>query len=46
MRVREPVVAGQFYASDSKRCRADLIQLLEENAPVPEENEQLIGGLR
>jgi AmmeMemoRadiSam system protein B len=45
MRVREPVVAGQFYASDPKRCRADLIQLLDESASAPEADEQLIGGL-
>ena len=45
MRIREPVVAGQFYAADPKQCRADLTQMLDESASVPKEGERLIDGL-
>lgn len=46
MMIREPVVAGQFYAEQADRCRAELKQLLGEvssvNGPV---GRRLIGGL-
>jgi len=45
MVIREPVVAGQFYAAQPERCRADLEQLLG-GASVPvDAGERLVGGL-
>ncbi|MHC4698300.1 MAG: AmmeMemoRadiSam system protein B [Planctomycetota bacterium] len=45
MRVRGPVVAGQFYPREESRCRAELTDLLSD-APAPiEEGTRLVGGL-
>ncbi|UCE61641.1 MAG: AmmeMemoRadiSam system protein B [Phycisphaerales bacterium] len=45
MRVREPVVAGQFYAGESDRCRAELSKLLQEPASNIDPDARLLGGL-
>ncbi len=51
MRVREPVVAGQFYAASADQCRQDLEQLLvaarAQGAadPQPPQGTPLYGGL-
>ena len=45
MRVREPAVAGQFYAGDPERCRRDLKQLLKEAASVTADVDRPVGGL-
>jgi AmmeMemoRadiSam system protein B len=46
MMIREPVVAGHFYAGQADRCRADLKQLLDEAAPSdPCVGQRLLGGL-
>ncbi len=46
MMIREPVVAGHFYAGQPDRCRAELKQLLG-NVPKPDAltGRRLIGGL-
>jgi len=45
MRVREPVVAGRFYASDPERCRQDLADLLRDASTDARNGEKLIGGI-
>ena len=45
MRVREPVVAGQFYPQQAERCRADMVDLLGGESPPLEEGVRLVGGL-
>jgi hypothetical protein len=46
MMIREPVVAGHFYAGQADRCRADLKQFLDEAAPSdPYVGQRLLGGL-
>jgi len=46
MMIREPVVAGHFYAGQADRCRAELKQLLADASP-PDTlvGRRLIGGL-
>jgi len=46
MMIREPVVAGHFYAGQADRCRAELKQLLADASP-PDMlvDRRLIGGL-
>jgi len=45
MRIREPVVAGRFYAAGADRCKEELLALLAELANcVPREN-TMFGGL-
>lgn len=45
MRIREPVVAGQFYEADPDRCRADLEECLSKAGSVDLEGRRLIGGV-
>lgn len=49
MRIRETVVAGQFYSADSGKCRAELSALLDTAAGRDEDRLQpsgkIIGGL-
>lgn len=46
MMIREPVVAGQFYAGQVDRCRAELKQLFGEVAPFDAPvGRRLMGGL-
>ena len=45
MRIREPTVAGQFYAADSERCRKDLEALLKKAATQTVGVEKPIAGL-
>jgi len=46
MMIREPVVAGHFYAGQADRCRADLKQLLDAASPLDTlVGRRLIGGL-
>lgn len=45
MRVREPVVAGQFYPADKAACQADLLALLEEDKGREPSQQDAIGGI-
>lgn len=46
MMIREPVVAGHFYAGQADRCRAELKQLLGDVSPLDTlVGRRLIGGL-
>ncbi|MFQ5462878.1 MAG: AmmeMemoRadiSam system protein B [Phycisphaerae bacterium] len=45
MPVREPVVAGQFYAAGAHQCRQELIRLSEGLPPKATMPERLIGGI-
>ncbi|MCO6436101.1 MAG: AmmeMemoRadiSam system protein B [Phycisphaerae bacterium] len=47
MRVREPVVAGQFYPADPERCRADVDALLQAvaAAETASPDQDPVGGL-
>ena len=45
MRIREPIVAGQFYAADAKGCREDLVRLVGQAPSAVDGNEPLLGGL-
>jgi AmmeMemoRadiSam system protein B len=51
MMIREPAVAGLFYAADSRRCRADLAGCIDRavrTTPVqtpPDECDRFIGGI-
>jgi len=45
MRIREPVVAGQFYAADPERCRADVQALIDRVRAATVVEERLVGGI-
>jgi len=45
MRIREPVVAGQFYPAGSDQCRTDLTELLSNAATDLEIGRRPLGGL-
>lgn len=45
MRVRDPVVAGQFYPAGEKQCHAGVAELLEQTASARDATGRLIGGL-
>lgn len=46
MMIREPIVAGHFYAAHAERCRAELKSLLEAAGPIsPEAQSGTVGGL-
>ncbi|HNQ23750.1 MAG TPA: AmmeMemoRadiSam system protein B [Phycisphaerae bacterium] len=45
MRIREPVVAGQFYAGEPDACRAAVAELLEECGVPQQLPRHLLGGL-
>lgn len=45
MIIREPVVAGHFYAAGAERCRADLDALLESADGDALADEPIVGGL-
>lgn len=45
MRIREPVVAGQFYAADPERCREELNAMLARAGGSNRQVERLIGGI-
>lgn len=45
MRIREPVVAGRFYAANEAGCRRDLDVLLQSFEGAPTGSDQLLGGL-
>lgn len=44
MRIREPVVVGQFYAADRARCDQDMQRLLEESDPTVQSG-RAVGGI-
>ena len=45
MRIREPVVAGQFYAADRSRCERDLQILLGEPVEPTSPSGSAVGGI-
>ncbi len=45
MRVRDPVVAGQFYESDANRCRQAMSELLTDACRADFSSQKLFGGL-
>lgn len=45
MRIREPVVAGQFYSAQSDECRQQLTRLMSETPDKSEIEGTLVGGI-
>lgn len=45
MRVREPVVAGSFYAAEPEQCSEDVARILAANAPRQAIHGRIVGGL-
>lgn len=45
MRIREPVVAGRFYAAGADRCKEELQALLAELPDCQPQGDKLLGGL-
>jgi hypothetical protein len=45
MRIREPVVAGRFYAAQADRCLTDLSNLFKESNPSASTVQRPVGGL-
>ena len=45
MRVREPVVAGQFYPADPEKCREEVVRLLADAAPSAEDVGEPTAGI-
>ena len=45
MRIREPIVAGQFYPAAPKECEADVTRLLDAVPLSPSAEKHLLGGI-